>query len=383
MYIFTNDDFINKAKEIHNNKYNYNNVNFTNMTIKVKIECNDHGIFEQSPSNHITNKQGCPTCANNYLSNTPEFIEKAKKIHGNKYDYTEVDYINNCTKVKIICNEHGEFEQTPQNHLFGYNCKNCGIEAMKIKQKTNIDDFIIHANIIHNNKYEYSNINYINARTKISINCKEHGVFKQLPDSHLRGTGCSRCAGNNLSNTNEFIEKAKKIHFDKYDYLKVDYVKSDQKVTINCKKHGYFDQTPSNHLYGFGCSRCYSKYSKSQIIWLNLLEKLHNIYIIHMENEGEYKIPNTNYKADGYCKETNTIYEFHGDYWHGNPNIYNPDEINKVTNSTFRELYEKTLEKEECIKKEGFNLITIWESDWIKINKCVKILQKKIRNSIN
>jgi len=117
-----------------------------------------------------------------------------------------------------------------------------------------------------------------------------------------------------------------------------------------------------------------------QINWLNLLQKLNNINIMHMENGGEYKIPDTNFKADGYCQETNTIYEFNGDFWHGNPKRYDLNEINNVTKCTFGELYQKTLNKEKIIKEMGFNLIVIWESDWIKIIKCLKILQKKFRN---
>ena len=114
-----------------------------------------------------------------------------------------------------------------------------------------------------------------------------------------------------------------------------------------------------------------------QILWLNFLSKFHNIYIQHAINDGEYLIPTTNYKADGYCKETNTIYEFHGDYWHGNPKIYKGNEINKITNCTYNELYEKTLIKENKIKELGYNLETIWENDWKKINKCIKIIQRK------
>jgi very-short-patch-repair endonuclease len=103
-------------------------------------------------------------------------------------------------KVIIICKEHGNFEQTPSNHLFGNGCLYCGIESIKTKQKTDVDDFIINANIKHNNKYDYSKINYINARTKIIIICKEHCDFEQTPDSHLRGSGCPHCI-----NKTEFI----------------------------------------------------------------------------------------------------------------------------------------------------------------------------------
>jgi very-short-patch-repair endonuclease len=200
MFILSNNDFINKAKEMHGDKYDYSNVEYNKMNEKVIITCKEHGDFEQTPSNHITHKQGCPICGGSCLSNTTEFIEKAIKKHGDKYDYSKVNYINNHTNVIIICKDHNEYEQTPQTHLSGCGCRLCGVETMKTKQKTDIDDFIINANFKHNNKYDYSKINYINARTKIIIICKKHGDFEQQPDSHLRGCGCPYCI-----NKTEFI----------------------------------------------------------------------------------------------------------------------------------------------------------------------------------
>ena len=193
MTIFSGNEFIEKARIIHGDNFDYLKVEYKNMMSKVIIICNIHGEFEQTPSNHITHKQGCQKCSGCYLSNTEEFIEKANLIHDDKYDYSKINYINNHTKVTIICKEHGDFEQTPQTHLSGCGCKCCGIATMKIKLKTDVDDFIKNANIIHNNKYEYSKMNYINARTKIVVTCKIHGDFEQQADSHLRGCGCPYC----------------------------------------------------------------------------------------------------------------------------------------------------------------------------------------------
>lgn len=152
-------------------------------------------------------------------------------------------------------------------------------------------------------------------------------------------------------------------------------------VIIICPIHKEFAQKPCYHLQSNCCPKCSNnQYSKQQIEWLNFIQSKDNIVISHALNEGEFNIPNTLFKADGYCKETNTIYEFHGDYWHGNPSRYDPDK-KTYFGKTFRELYEKTLEREKQIKDMGFNLITIWESDWIKLNKCVKLLQKNFRNS--
>ena len=142
----------------------------------------------------------------------------------------------------------------------------------------------------------------------------------------------------------------------------------------NLRKHQY------NINSCIGCPKCSKKgYSKPQILWLDFLSKLYNINIQHACNDGEYVITTTKYKADGYCKENNTIYEFHGDYWHGNPKVFNEDGINEITKLTYKELYDKTLIRDNKIKELGYNLVTIWENDWKKNNSSIKILQQKFK----
>ena len=121
------------------------------------------------------------------------------------------------------------------------------------------------------------------------------------------------------------------------------------------------------------------KHSKCQIKWLDFISSYNHIQIQHAENEGEFKIPNTKYSADGYCQETNTIYEFHGDYWHGNPKKFNPTDMNTITNKTYGELYQKTIKREQEIRDMGFNLVVIWESDWNKINNSIRSIQHIFR----
>ena len=204
------------------------------------------------------------------------------------------------------------------------------------------------------------------------------------------GQGCRKCQYSNNSkkfrtSQEEFIQKAKLIHGDKYDYSKVKYITCMEKIIIICKKHGEFEQTPNAHCsHQHGCPKCNLQFhiSKKQIQWLKFISKMNNITIQHGENGEEFKIPNTRFKADGFCKETNTIYEFHGDYWHGNPNIYEPND-ETYFGKTFGELFEKTLKREQQIKDMGFNLITMWESDWIKLNKYIALLQRKYKNFIN
>jgi hypothetical protein len=179
------------------------------------------------------------------------------------------------------------------------------------------------------------------------------------------------------SSTEEFISKAIITHSDKYDYSKVNYITAREKVIIICKNHGDFPQIPDAHLRGGGCPDCKPNYSKKQIKWLNFISILHNINIQHAENGGEFTIPTTKYKADGYCKDTNTIYEFHGDEYHGNPKINNLNHIS-YTGKKYGDLYQKTLEREQLIRDLGYNLVVMWEYDWDNITKINKNITKKI-----
>ena len=382
-------ELLTKANKIHGDKYDYSKLQYINSYKKVKIICKIHGEFEQSPTDHLSGR-GCKLCANTnngnrIKSNTTEFITKAKEIHGDKYDYSKVDYSKALEKIIIICKMHGEFEQQPSGHLTGYGCNKCAIENNNEKRRSNTVEFIEKSNKIHDDKYDYSKTDYINSTTKVTIICKKHSEYEQTPSGHLSGHGCNQCAiENNTENlkcsTIEFIEKATNKHGYKYDYSKVNYTDFKTSVIIICSKHNEFIQRPDYHLHSNGCPKCAcNNYSKSSIKYLNFMEKYNNIQIQHAENGVEHNIKTTNYHADGYCEETNTIYEFHGDFWHGNPKIYDQISINKRTGKTFGELYQKTLEREKQIKELGYNLVVIWEQDWNRINKSVRILQQKIK----
>jgi len=197
-----------------------------------------------------------------------KFIEKAVLVHNGKYNYTHVNYINMHTKVLIQCEKHGLFEQRPHRHLQGDGCKECAKLLMSNKMRLSINSFIDKSNEVHNYKYDYSNVDYVNNKTKVKIKCPIHGVFEQTPSSHLTGTGCKLCGYNktsvfNTKSTDKFIIQAKKIHGDKYDYSSIDYINTDKKIGINCNKHGEFWQKPSKHLQGQGCPIC--KESKLEI----------------------------------------------------------------------------------------------------------------------
>ena len=199
--------FIFEAKKTHNKKYDYSKSKYVNSKTKVNIVCPEHGEFEQLPSNHI-NGQGCPKCKGLSITEkktmtTDSFIKKAIKKHGDKYDYSKVEYIKSTDKVIIICPEHGEFEQQAVSHLRGKGCNKCGIENNRKNLIKTKEQFIIDAQLYHNNKYDYSNIDYLNSHTKVNIICPEHGEFQQLPYDHISGHGCSKCTSSVSSQETE------------------------------------------------------------------------------------------------------------------------------------------------------------------------------------
>lgn len=194
--------FVARANLIHNSKYDYSLLtNNFKAADKIQIICPTHGTFEQRACNHIREKGpcGCSKCAasvkadNNRLG-TEEFILKAQEKHGYKYDYSQVSYKNGCRdKVIIICPTHGKFEQTPSNHL-KYGCGACSRPELEFLYS---DDptklFIQKARKIHGERYDYSRSLYVNTKSPVIITCKEHGNYTQTPSDHLQGAGCHRC----------------------------------------------------------------------------------------------------------------------------------------------------------------------------------------------
>ena len=237
-------------------------MDYVNAHTKVCIICpkHDHGEFWQTPNNHL-NGRGCPKCCNEnrsekQTSTKEEFIKKANEKHEGKYDYTKVKYVNNKTKVCVICPEHGEFWQRPHVHTKGCGCHKCGQIASNDSKRSSLSDFIKKAREIHGDKYDYSKVKYVNAHTKVCIICPEHGEFWQRPADHIKGYGCQKCSGKHVPTTEEWITSAREVHNGKYDYSKVDYVNGATKVCIICKEHGEFWQEANSHLLGHGCPKC-------------------------------------------------------------------------------------------------------------------------------
>jgi hypothetical protein len=261
-------NFIEKATKIHGYKYDYSEVKYINNHTLVTIGCKEHGLFNQIPNSHLgkTIIHGCPKCgkesgANKQRKTIRQFIKEAKIIHGDKYDYSKVDYRDSHAHVTIGCKEHGDFNQQAYHHLSGNGCIKCGIINNSNKLRKPLEQFIEEAKDIHGDIYDYSKVEYISTGKHIIIICKEHGHFNQKPVKHLSGQGCIECGFISSSDKRrktleQFIKEAKDIHRDIYDYSKVVYISTHEDVIIECKYHGEFNQEPASHLSGNGCVEC-------------------------------------------------------------------------------------------------------------------------------
>ena len=328
------EEFILKSINNHGYNYDYSKVEYVNSKTNIILICKEHNLeFLQTPSKHL-NGYGCKLCSGK-LMNTEEFIKKSNKIHNNYYNYSNVKYENSKTKVIITCYIHGEFEQIPSDHLQGKGCPECNGKHIRLPE------LITKCNLIHNNKYDYSKIDFNTVKENSIIICPIHGEFKQSLDAHSRGQGCPKCANKNVD-TESYIEKAKLVHGNRYDYSLVEYINSKTKINISCNIHGIFKQSPDKHLFGQGCSKCANNgKSKKEKYIKDFLNEL-NIYFI--ENPKNIIPPQ---ELDIFVPDKNIGIEFNGLYWHS--------ELHKDKNYH--------LHKTNLCKEQGIKLIHIFEDE--------------------
>ena len=257
----TTEEFIERARKVHGDRYDYSQSVYVNSEMKVKIICATHGIFEQLPASHFKGFN-CRLCGNIERSKTltrtlAEFLRKAKEQHRDRYDYSGVKYSNGNEPVEIICEKHGPFKQRPNLHVKGYGCQKCGNEITTSHTRTSREGFIERAKAIHDDKFDYTLVDYKNKDTPVTIICPDHGEFSMRPSEHLVGQyGCRKCGGTAPLTTEEFVSKSREIHGDRYDYQDSVYRTTHENVTIICPDHGPYTQLPSNHLSGKGCASC-------------------------------------------------------------------------------------------------------------------------------
>lgn len=290
------ETFLTKVLERHPdniNKFDYSEVVYTlakNKVILTCLKCSHR--FAQVANSHFRGV-GCPACAGNIKDTTASFIEKAKEVHGDKYDYSVTEHAGSHKKVKILCKLHGTFEQTPHSHLQGQGCLRCAGRSILSQ-----DDFIRHSKIKHADTYDYSLVNYVHTHHKVDIVCKQHGVFQQTPANHLQGQGCPKCAHSYPLDTQTFIERATEAHNGFYSYDSAEYVTAKVELTITCPIHGDFRQAAHSHIKGNGCPVCRKETSKGGVNLRSMLKRPETyrttesyLYFIEiLDGKGTFKI---------------------------------------------------------------------------------------------
>jgi very-short-patch-repair endonuclease len=385
----TKYNVIEKFREKHGDKYDYSQVEFKSSNNNVVIICKSHGSFLLTPSLHIKGYK-CKQCniQNIQLKAFDKFVKQSQQKYGDLYDYSKVVWINKTTEIKIKCNKHNiEFSQTPQSHLKYSCCIEC-IEHIKkpdIQSTKNItkkpstktvpknstkipaknkqpviqlstEEFIKICSEIHQNKYDYSKTEYIKKTSKVSIICRVHGMFEQIPRSHLLGHGCAKCAHDELGLTKRLspqtvIEMFRKIHGDMYDYSMMNYIGMHIEITIICPDHGPFSQTPHHHIYSENkCSFCSNKVSKGEQKIITILDEFNVSYIHQKKFEDCKNIFCLSF--DFYIEEYNLIIEFDGKQ-HFEPVPYFGGE------ETFEKQKQRDEIKNNYCKEKNINLLRI------------------------
>lgn len=390
------ESFLIASKNIHGNMYDYSSSHYTNSITPTTIICRIHGPFEQRPNNHLQGG-GCDGCARGvWILDKNIFIQEAEKVHGRQYDYSQSNYLRMGELVQIHCKLHGLFTQTPSNHItHRQGCPECGRERRRVKRSTDYTLFIKRALERHGEQYDYTRVTketFTNGlSSRIKIRCSEHGEFEITATSHLnkRGKGgCWECHRERMRNDRsftdeQFVERSVSIHGEgRFSYGNVVYINNSQAISVRCEVHSFdFVVTPVTHWSSFtgGCARCSEVgCSAKQIEWLEFMSGYLDVYIQHKKNEGEFRIPGTNYRVDGFVSPK-TVYEFYGDWWHGHPYRYDPYDFNALTGKRYIDLYEDTLKREDDLRDKGYTVINVWESNWDNAKKIVSMIQKKWR----
>jgi hypothetical protein len=252
----TTEEFIDRLKAIHGEKYDYSLVEYIRSYLPVRLICAEHGPFEKTPINLVHHGNGCSKCTSLYSPTTEEWIQRAVTIHGDKYDYSLVDYVNSVSPIEIICKTHGSFYQRPSSHIH----QKAGCNKCSGKWKLDTTEFVRRAEIVHGNFYNYSKTEYTTRHSKLIITCPTHGDFSVIAASHLSGSRCRKCVGVYPVDEKEFINRCREKYGDRYDYSNLNYVDFSTKVSVGCKVegHGIFYTLPSAfvHTMKTGCPSC-------------------------------------------------------------------------------------------------------------------------------
>lgn len=372
--------FIERANEKHNGKYDYSKTCYENAHTKVCITCPIHGDFMISPNSHL-NGRGCRKCGieKNRLPQQgfDVVVAKCKEIFGDKLDFEKAreQYINNHEKVTITCKKHGDFESQFRYLVRGHGCPICKKETLADKFSYSNEEWISKATLIHNGKYTYEKTNYTGRNKKVIVTCPIHGDFEIEAAVHLAGCGCQKCKNQATSercrlSQDEFIKRLEETYGKgTYIYEEVDYKNMLTPVKVICPKHGEFSRRPCDLLKGGGCSICGMTKGERKI---TMFLKNNNIDFVP-----QYKVQidsifckQKNFFLDFYIPSKNVVIEYNGEQH------YKPTYFHLVGHKTFEEQEERDWAVRLYCDKNNIKLIEIpyWEYERVE-----EILKKELK----
>lgn len=274
------EDFLKKARAVHQGRYNYDLAVYKGSGEKITIQCSVHGRFEQTPANHYKGK-GCPLCRNSKLAKDRKlkYTDLLKRLghlesKGLKVPFLEVEYSNFFSKVSLECPRHGVVRVSASNLLKGGGCPKCGADWALRQRAKGRDEFIRQAAALHGNRYDYSCVDYVSNSIPVTIICPEHGEFKQRPSTHIRpgavggAAGCRKCLSrartlSQLEDVSTLESRFRDKHGLTYTrYNLTEYAGMKTRVSILCPTHGWFKQRAEIHLRGNGCVKCGRSYTQ-------------------------------------------------------------------------------------------------------------------------
>lgn len=363
----TQEEFIRRAKEACGNKFDFTNSVYRGADKPVTARCPVHGDITRRADAFLEGRD-CRLCADNKQRySRDEFIAKAKEIHGDKYDYSKIEYINNDTAVTIICPIHGRFTLIAGNHIRKKKAGGC--PKCNISYSPTTKEFVEEIKPILGDKYDYSKVVYKSARDKICLICPIHGDVHVYPYQARQGTGCKWCSYENLRlNTHDFVKRAKEVHGELYDYSNTKYINANTLIEVVCRKHGTFHIKPHHHLYGQGCPQCFNSKGEDTVArWL----KDHDINYIqhHKIIPLQYVLVGRAYfMVDFYLPQYSTIIEYNGEQHYRRVEIWHTEE-------EFQEQQDRDRRLREHCKIRGITLIEI---PYTKFKEIDSILDKKL-----
>jgi hypothetical protein len=300
----------------HGDDYDYIVESYNGVAKKMKVVCRIHQYEWSTRPMDLIKGAGCPKCryvksGRKLVLKVPEFIERSRKTHGDKYDYSKVHQFKQQKKgqVIIICPTHGEFKQNPFDHYSGSGCQKCSLEWSSKVQTIPWEEVLKSFRETHGEQYDYNSRDYTNSSSQIRITCPKHGEFIQSVTSHKHGQGCPKCGRERISESlttpwEEVLKTFREIHNDEYEYTPETYTLLDNPMEMFCKKHGRFEQIPKNHRNGSGCPECGRERISESLTtpWEEVLKSFREVHRDEYDyNEETYK--RTQEKMEIICRK--------------------------------------------------------------------------------